>query len=40
MAEYALGQTSTAIDDLRESVRLNPGFTAGREKLKEWGIQP
>jgi len=40
LAEYALGQTSTAIDDLRESVRLNIGFTAGLQKLKEWGIQP
>ena len=40
LAEYALGQTSAAIDDLRESVRLNIGFTAGNQKLKEWGIQP
>lgn len=40
LAEYALGQTSSAIADLRESVRLNPGFTAGLLKLKEWGIQP
>lgn len=40
LAEYALGQTSPAIDDLLESVRLNPGFSAGLQKLKEWGIQP
>ena len=40
LAEYALGETSSAIDDMHESVRLNPGFTAGLQKLKEWGIQP
>ncbi|HCC78112.1 MAG: hypothetical protein A2X25_05105 [Chloroflexi bacterium GWB2_49_20] len=40
LAEYALGQTSTGIDDLRESVRLNPGFTAGLQMLKDLGVQP
>ena len=34
LAEYALGETSSAIDDMHESVRLNPGFTAGLQKLK------
>lgn len=40
LAEYALGQNGPAVDDLLESVRLNPGFNAGLQKLKEWGIQP
>jgi hypothetical protein len=40
LAEVALGQTSAGIDDLRESVRLNPGFTAGLQMLKDLGVQP
>ena len=40
MAEIALGQTSQGIDDLRESVRLNPNFTAGLNALANLGVQP
>jgi len=40
LAEYALGQTADGIADLRESVRLNSNFTAGLQKLNDWGVQP
>ena len=40
MAEIALGQTSAGIDDLRESVRLNPNFTAGLQALANLGVTP
>jgi hypothetical protein len=39
-AEYALGQTTTGIDDLLESVRLNPNFVAGIQTLKDLGVTP
>jgi hypothetical protein len=40
MAQVALGQTSQGIEDLRESVRLNPNFTAGLQSLQDLGVQP
>jgi tetratricopeptide (TPR) repeat protein len=40
LAKYALGQTAEGIDDLRESVRLNPNFTAGIQMLNDLGVQP
>jgi len=40
LAEYALGDSNAAIADLRETVRLNPNFSAGRAKLQEWGTTP
>src|SRR3972149_1554100 len=38
MAEIDLGQTLAGIDDLCESVRLNPNFTAGLRALANLGI--
>ncbi|MFC2028441.1 C39 family peptidase [Chloroflexota bacterium] len=40
MAEIAIGQSQAGIDDLRESVRLNPYFTAGISALANLGLQP
>lgn len=40
MAEYALGDTISAVNDMRETVRLNPNFAAGLAKFEEWGILP
>jgi hypothetical protein len=40
MAAYALGDTASAFNDMRETVRLNPNFSAGLTKLKEWGVSP
>jgi len=40
MAEYALGDTVAAVNDMRETVRLNPNFAAGLAKFSEWGIVP
>lgn len=38
LAEYALGDTESAIADLREAVRLNQNFEPGVTKLQEWGV--
>ncbi len=38
LAEYALGNTESAIADLQEAVRLNPNFEPGITKLQEWGV--
>lgn len=38
MAEYALGQTTRAIDDVRRSVYYNRNFAPGTAKLQEWGV--
>lgn len=40
LAEFALGDSVSAFADVREAVRLNPNFTAGLQKLREWGISP
>ncbi len=40
MAEYALGNSNAAIKDMRETVRLNPNFAPGLQRLQEWGVQP
>jgi tetratricopeptide (TPR) repeat protein len=40
LAEFALGDSVNAFADMREAVRLNPNFTAGLQKLQEWGIGP
>ncbi len=37
LAEYALGNTGPALDDVRRSVYLNMNFQAGLAKLQEWG---
>jgi tetratricopeptide (TPR) repeat protein len=37
MAYWALGQTTEAIADFRETVRLNPGFTPGLDMLVQLG---
>jgi tetratricopeptide (TPR) repeat protein len=39
LAEYALGNTAAAIDDVRKSVYYNMNFTAGIAKLQEWGVR-
>lgn len=40
MAEYALGDSTPAINDMRETVRLNPNFVTGIQRLQEWGVSP
>lgn len=40
MAEYALGENTEGIADLRESVRLNPNFKDGLLALQNIGVQP
>ncbi len=37
MAEYALGNTAAALTDMRETLRLNPNFAPGIQRLQEWG---
>ena len=39
MAEYALGDTTSAYADMLETVRLNPNFGPGLFRLKVWGVQ-
>lgn len=40
MAEYALGQTSAAIDDFKEAVKLNKNFSPGLEILAKLDVTP
>src|SRR5688572_72917 len=40
LAYYALGDSASAFNDIRETVRLNPHFSPGLAKLQEWGIKP
>jgi tetratricopeptide (TPR) repeat protein len=40
MAEYSLGDTAHALDDVRRSVYYNKNFQAGIAKLQEWGSAP
>jgi tetratricopeptide (TPR) repeat protein len=40
LAEYALGNTQAAINDVRKSVYYNMNFKAGIAKLQEWGVRP
>jgi tetratricopeptide (TPR) repeat protein len=40
MASYALGNSAAAFADMRETVRLNPNFAPGLQRLNEWGISP
>ncbi len=37
MAEYALGNTTQAVNDVRRAVYYNKNFAAGLAKLQEWG---
>jgi hypothetical protein len=39
LAREALGDVTGAIADLRESVRLNPNFSPGREQLNRLGLE-
>jgi hypothetical protein len=39
-AFLALGQTQAAIDDFRETVRLNPNFGPGLDALAQLGVSP
>jgi tetratricopeptide (TPR) repeat protein len=40
MAEQALGDTTSAITDFRQTVHLNSNFSPGIEALKNLGVQP
>jgi tetratricopeptide (TPR) repeat protein len=40
MASYALGDSASAFKDMRETVRLNPNFAPGLQRLQEWGVKP
>jgi tetratricopeptide (TPR) repeat protein len=40
LAEEALGDLSGAVDDLRQSVKLNPNFGPGRDQLARLGVEP
>jgi tetratricopeptide (TPR) repeat protein len=40
MAELALGDSTGAINDFRESVRLHPDFAAGLYQLSQLGVSP
>jgi tetratricopeptide (TPR) repeat protein len=40
MAEAALGDTSGAISDFRDSLRWHPGFAASLEQLQQMGVSP
>ncbi|MCX7609864.1 MAG: C39 family peptidase [Anaerolineales bacterium] len=40
MAKAALGYYDEAYADLRKAVYYNPNFTAGLQKMAEWGISP
>lgn len=40
MGKLGLGDTQGAIDDIRESVRLHPGFAAGVYQLSLLGVSP
>lgn len=40
MGKLALGDTQGAIDDLRESVRLHPGFAPATYQLSQLGVSP
>ena len=40
LAEYAMGNSAAAIDDVRRSVYYNMNFKAGIAKLQEWGATP
>jgi len=39
MASYAIGKTGPAATDMLETVRLNPNFAPGIQRLKEWGLR-
>ena len=39
-AKLALGDTTGAISDFRESVRLHPDFAAGLYQLSQLGVSP
>ena len=40
LAEYALGNATAGIDDVRKSVYYNMNFKAAIAKLQEWGVGP
>ncbi len=40
MARLALGETGNAVDDFKESVRLNPNFSPGWAMLDQLGVEP
>jgi tetratricopeptide (TPR) repeat protein len=39
-AEYALGESGKAVDDMREALRYHPGFQAALDMLALWGVSP
>jgi hypothetical protein len=36
----AIGETGNAVEDLKQTIYLNPSFTPGRAKLEELGVSP
>ena len=40
MAEAALGNTSGAVSDFRDSLRWHPGFGPSLEQLQQMGVSP
>lgn len=40
MAEAALGDTNSAIQDFRSSLKWHPGFAPSLEQLKQMGVSP
>ena len=40
MAEYALGLSSQAVDDMRTALRYHPGFQSALDMLSLWGVSP
>jgi tetratricopeptide (TPR) repeat protein len=39
-AEYMIGDTKSAIDDFRETLRLHPNWPSGIQALQDLGVQP
>ncbi|MFN2144211.1 MAG: C39 family peptidase [Anaerolineales bacterium] len=40
LAYLAVGETGNAVEDLKQTIYLNPSFTPGRAKLEELGVSP
>ena len=40
LAYLAIGETGNAVEDLKQTIYLNPSFTPGRQKLAELGVTP
>jgi hypothetical protein len=40
MAEYALGSTGLAVDDMRQVLYYHPGFQVALDTMAQWGVTP